>query len=181
MHPHTGPLVLLLTLVAAYPAAAAPAGASAPKAPSSTAPSTPPETPLNDLIKERGGLAKPEMTTFQRDEAFRDFERGLYGRRVKLEVKVLDVKELPGGYYIQVQLPHMTRPMLLRTHREAALAAKKGQGLVVTATLRGLIGLGLEPDLDDLRYPDLPPPGGMPSASPLSMSSLWANSWMTTL
>ncbi|MEB3222038.1 MAG: hypothetical protein VKS61_08165 [Candidatus Sericytochromatia bacterium] len=155
----------LLTL-SCLAAVSSPAWAVGTKAKPTSTPTLVPEVALDALIKERQAIARPELTTLQVEEALRAFENTNMGRRVRLQGKVLDARELPGGYFVQVQLPHMTRPMWLRAHREAATAAKKGQPIVATALLRGLLGMALEPDLDDVRYPDLPPPGAGPSPSP---------------
>ncbi|MEB3198890.1 MAG: hypothetical protein VKP62_16995 [Candidatus Sericytochromatia bacterium] len=132
----------------------------------SPATSAPAETSLEALIKERLAIPKPDLTQLQIEEAYRAFEQSLWGRRVKIEGTVLDAVQRSGGYFIQVQLPHMARPMLLPAHREAAVAARRGAKITVTGTLRGLHGIHLEPDLDDLRFPELPPPGGKPSTAP---------------
>ncbi|MEB3329366.1 MAG: hypothetical protein VKQ33_09070 [Candidatus Sericytochromatia bacterium] len=110
-------------------------------------------------MKEWQAIARPDLTRLQVEEAQRAFESANFGRRVRVEARLLDARELPGGYFLQLQLPHMTRPVWLPAPREAALAARKGQPVVALATLRGLRGMALEPELDDLRYLDLPGPG----------------------
>jgi hypothetical protein len=125
-----------------------------------------PEASLEALVKEWQTIGRPDLTSLQVEEAQRAFERTNFGRRVRLQAKVLDARELPGGYFLQLQLSHMTRPIWLRAHKEAALAARRGQPVVASAVFRGLHGMGLEPDLDDVRYPDLPGPGAGASPSP---------------
>jgi hypothetical protein len=122
--------------------------------------STVQEVLLADLIKERYAIPKPELTALQIEEAYRQFEESLRGRRVRIEADVLDASYRPGGYFIHAQLPHMTRPVMFPAHKEAALAVRRGQKLVVVGTLRGLLGMSLEPQLDQLSFPDLPKPGG---------------------
>ncbi|MEB3284135.1 MAG: hypothetical protein VKN33_02465 [Candidatus Sericytochromatia bacterium] len=150
-------------LVGGHGAWAAPGGAGTP--------SNAPEVLLSQLIEERLAIPKPELTALQIEEAYRQFETSTWGRRVRIEAEVLDASNRPGGYFIHAQVPHMSRPMLFQAHKEAALAVRKGQKVVILGTLRGLQGIHLEPDLDQVSFPELPPPGGRVSPSPTPQKS----------
>lgn len=129
-------------------------------------PSPAPEVALADLIRERLAIPKPDMTALQIEDAYQQFENSLWGRRVRVEGQVLDASNRPGGYFIHVQLPHMSRPMLFQAHKEAALAARKGQKIVIAGTLRGFLGMNMEPQLDQVSFPELPAAGGTASPTP---------------
>lgn len=146
---------------------AGPADATNAPTQQAASPTPAPEVPLSDLIRERLAIPKPEMTALQIEEAYRQFEDSLWGRRVRLEGTVLDASNRPGGFFIHVQLPHMTRPMLFQAPKEVALAARKGQKIVIVGTLRGLMGINLEPQLDQVTFPGLRQSSSGDAATPI--------------